>query len=63
MSQIEEVMYEALDLNLTREVFEEVRGLKSKEENKFVSLDDIYYLAFINAKLKQISNKGEEIIT
>ena len=63
MSQIEEVMYEALDLNLTREVFEEVRGLKSKEENKFVSLDDIYYLAFINAKLKQISNKGEVIIT
>lgn len=53
MSQIEEVMYEALDLGITKEVFEEVKVLKEKEENRFVSLNDLYCLALMKSKMEK----------
>jgi len=55
MSQIEEVMYEALDLGITKEVFDEVKVLKEKEENRFVSLNDLYYLALMKSKMKNLN--------
>ena len=57
MSSIEDIMYEAHRLGITEDVFREVNKIKSKEENKYCTLYQMYDKAFYKVITKIKTSK------
>jgi hypothetical protein len=55
MSKIEDIVYEAIDLNLRDELFKKVSELESKS-NRFIEKSDLYEKALNKLKKKYLTS-------